>query len=144
MSWFPPAAAWAVVANWTRATARAIYGTAARVEVVLSHGGPLNLDVLTPPGRGERRVRPARARGQDLDALIQHLVRTGIQTVPADEGTLYHRLVRGVERELLEQVLQLCDNVLVKAAARLGINRNTLHKKLNDFNMLDKPEKLAE
>jgi len=41
--------------------------------------------------------------------------------------------VRGVERELLEQVLPLCDNVLVKAAARLGINRNTLHKKLSEL-----------
>ena len=42
-------------------------------------------------------------------------------------------MIRGVERELLEQVLPLCDNVLVKAAARLGINRNTLHKKLAEF-----------
>jgi DNA-binding protein Fis len=30
--------------------------------------------------------------------------------------------------------------VLVKAAARLGINRNTLHKKLSDHNMLEKSE----
>ena len=30
-------------------------------------------------------------------------------------------------------MLPLCDNVLVKAAARLGINRNTLHKKLAEF-----------
>ena len=39
----------------------------------------------------------------------------------------------GIERELIEQVMQLSDHVLVKAAARLGINRNTLHKKLGDF-----------
>ena len=46
---------------------------------------------------------------------------------------LYDRLVGGVERELIEQVLPLCDNVQVKAAARLGINRNTLHKKVESF-----------
>jgi DNA-binding protein Fis len=31
--------------------------------------------------------------------------------------------------------MQLCDNVQVKAAARLGINRNTLHKKLGEFEL---------
>ncbi len=101
--------------------------------VVLAENGPVNFGVLLPPGHGERRVRPARSRGSDLQGLIQHLVRVGIQSVPAEEGTLYSRLVRGVERELIEQVLQMCDNVLVKAAARLGINRNTLHKKVSEF-----------
>ena len=35
----------------------------------------------------------------------------------------------GVERELIEQVLAECDDVQVTAARKLGINRNTLHKK---------------
>ena len=46
---------------------------------------------------------------------------------------MHERLVGGVERELIEQVLELCDQVQVKAAARLGINRNTLHKKVSEF-----------
>jgi Nif-specific regulatory protein len=46
---------------------------------------------------------------------------------------LYHALVGGVERELIEQVLRQCDGVQIKAADRLGINRNTLHKKLEEF-----------
>jgi two-component system response regulator AtoC len=101
--------------------------------VVLAEDATVNCQVLLPPGHGERRIRPARSRGTDLQALIQQLVRAGIQTVPPEDGTLYSRLVRGVERELIEQVLQMCDNVLVKAAARLGINRNTLHKKVTEF-----------
>jgi transcriptional regulator with GAF, ATPase, and Fis domain len=101
--------------------------------VVLAEDSAVNFGVLVPPGQGERRVRTAKSRGTDLAGLIQHLVRVGIQTVPADEGVLYSRLVRGVERELIEQVLQMCDNVLVKAASRLGINRNTLHKKVAEF-----------
>jgi hypothetical protein len=42
-----------------------------------------------------------------------------------------------VERELIQQVLQSCDRVQIKAASRLGINRNTLHKKLSDYRLED-------
>ncbi len=101
--------------------------------VVLSNGHPLTPDMLAPPGRNERRLRPAKTRGTDLQSLIQNLVRVGIQSLPAEEGKLHDRLVKGVERELIEQVLQLCDHVQVKAASRLGINRNTLHKKLSEY-----------
>jgi DNA-binding NtrC family response regulator len=38
---------------------------------------------------------------------------------------------------LIEQVLQACERVQIKAAARLGINRNTLHKKLAEFRIDD-------
>src|SRR5207244_1045604 len=103
-------------------------------------GKSLASGVLTAPGMGERRLRVGRSRGTDLQGLIQNLVRAGIQTVPAEEGNLHQRLVIAVERELIEQVLLMCDNVQVKAAARLGINRNTLHKKLSDFAGQDAPD----
>jgi DNA-binding NtrC family response regulator len=100
--------------------------------VVLSHGGPINFEHMVPGH--EKRMRSTRSRaGGSIDSMIQNLVRSALQSVPADEGIVYDRLVRGVERELLEQVMPLCDNVLVKAAARLGINRNTLHKKLSEL-----------
>jgi hypothetical protein len=50
---------------------------------------------------------------------------------------LYDRIVRQVERELIQQVLQSCDRVQIKAASRLGINRNTLHKKLSEYRLDD-------
>ena len=99
--------------------------------VVLSHGQPLQFEHMLP-GR-TRRTRSAHSKALDLDGLIQQLTRVAIETLPSEDGNLYNRLIRGIERELLEQVLPLCDNVLVKAAARLGINRNTLHKKLAEF-----------
>jgi Nif-specific regulatory protein len=103
--------------------------------VVLSNGQPIAVSMLGAPGRNERRLRAGKAKvGNDLAALIQNLVRAGLQTVPPDEGGLYDRLVKGLERELIEQVLLSCDQVQVKAAAWLGINRNTLHKKLSGFN----------
>jgi DNA-binding protein Fis len=41
--------------------------------------------------------------------------------------------VGDIERELIGQVMCDCEQVQVKAAQRLGINRNTLHKKLAEF-----------
>jgi len=47
----------------------------------------------------------------------------------------YGRYDTQAERELIAQVMAACDNVQVKAAARLGINRNTLHKKLEEYGL---------
>src|SRR5207248_3175940 len=88
--------------------------------VVLASGRPLTPDLLAPPGHAERRWRPLKARGGDLQALVQQLVRLGVQTLP--ERTLHDRIVKAVERELIEQVLQQCGGVQVAAAQRLGIN----------------------
>jgi len=105
--------------------------------VVLSNGGPITPDLVRPVSRGELAQigmrRPGRT-SDDLPALIQQLVQTAIQTVPAEQGNLYERVIKGVERELIEQVLILCGGVHVKAAERLGINRNTLHNKVDAFN----------
>jgi two-component system response regulator AtoC len=103
--------------------------------VVLSPPETFDFDLLVPGARGERRLRPAQARGNDLDALVRQLVRTALQTIPP-ESRLHSTLLDKVERELLEQVMELCDHVLIKAAARLSINRNTLQKKLAEFQRL--------
>ena len=99
--------------------------------VVMLSGQSVSPDLLAPPGHAERRWKPIRARpGGDLQSLIQQLVRLGIQTYDND---LDERIVGGVERELIEQVLEQCGDVHVKAALRLGINRNTLHKKVEKY-----------
>jgi DNA-binding protein Fis len=36
---------------------------------------------------------------------------------------------------LIAQVLESCGGVQTKAAVRLGINRNTLHKKIKDYGL---------
>jgi DNA-binding protein Fis len=36
---------------------------------------------------------------------------------------------------VIAQVLHECEGVQIKAAARLGINRNTLHKKLKQYGL---------
>jgi Nif-specific regulatory protein len=106
--------------------------------LVLSDGKPLTPDVVAPPGRVERRWQSLPARGSaanDLKSLIRRLVRLGIDTLP--EGFLSQGVVEAVERELIEEVVRQCNGVQVAAAKKLGLNRNTLHKKVSDFARLD-------
>jgi Nif-specific regulatory protein len=104
--------------------------------LVLSNGQPLTPDVVSPPGRNERRWQSLRQQGGDVPDLIRRLVRLATQSLP-EEGELHEELVGGVERELIEHVMRLCGDVGVKAAKALGINRNTLHKKVTEFRRLN-------
>jgi DNA-binding NtrC family response regulator len=101
--------------------------------VVLGEGSELLPEWLPPQLRGEAAPRPIRARSGDLATLTAELVRQGIVAAGPLADDLHGRIVGQVERELIQQVLASCDQVQIKAAARLGINRNTLHKKISEF-----------
>jgi transcriptional regulator with PAS, ATPase and Fis domain len=103
--------------------------------VVLSNGGPITPDLVRPPSRAEMaRAGMRRAgRGGDMQALIQQLVQTALAAIPPDQPDLHERVMKGVERELIEQVLIQCNGTHVAAAKRLGINRNTLANKVEVF-----------
>ena len=49
---------------------------------------------------------------------------------------IYDMLVKTVERPLLEEVMARADNNQSKAAEWLGLNRNTLRKKLVEHQLL--------
>ena len=104
--------------------------------VILGTGPELTVETLPPQLRGQAAPRPIRPRsGGDQTALCTELVRQGISTAGPNANDLHDRIVGRVERELIQQVLQTCDRVQIKAAARLGINRNTLHKKLAEYRL---------
>jgi transcriptional regulator with PAS, ATPase and Fis domain len=98
--------------------------------VVLAPGDEITLDLLPPAMRGARPVATMPGRGGDLDSLARDLVEQGMATAGAGDDDLFDRIVNRVERELISQMLAACNGVQLKAAARLGINRNTLRKKL--------------
>jgi len=50
-------------------------------------------------------------------------------------GGLHDLIIGGVEKPLLEIVLQETEGNRTKAANILGINRNTLRKKIKDYNI---------
>jgi Nif-specific regulatory protein len=97
--------------------------------VLLSRAGPLSPESVPPPGRFARLGK--RKTSGDVPDLIRRLVEAGISALPP--GGLKAGLVDAVERELIEQVMRQCNGVGVKAADRIGINRNTLHKKLEEY-----------
>jgi DNA-binding NtrC family response regulator len=104
--------------------------------VILGSGPELLVEHLPPQLRGEASPRPIRRPGAtatDFGSLTSELVRQGIRAAGPTAVDLHDRVVGQVERELIQQVLAACDRVQIKAAARLGINRNTLHKKLGEF-----------
>ena len=103
--------------------------------MILGDGPELLVEHLPPQLRGEAAPRPIRHRGggADFASLTAELVRQGIRAAGPSANDLHDRIVGQVERELIQQVLQTCDRVQIKAAARLGINRNTLHKKLSEY-----------
>lgn len=110
--------------------------------IVLSDGGSITADLLRF-GRPRYLLRPAKGGGgggggNDVQTQIRNLVRAGIQTpLPAGLKGLHPFLVDGLERELIEEVMRQCGDVQIKAADRLGINRNTLHKKLEQYRIED-------
>ena len=107
--------------------------------VILGTGPELTVDHLPPQLRGQPLPRPIRPKsgGTDLSALCGELVRQGISIAGPIATDLHDRIVGQVERELIQQVLQTCDRVQIKAASRLGINRNTLHKKLSEYRLVE-------
>jgi DNA-binding NtrC family response regulator len=107
--------------------------------VVLASGDELTCDLLPEAVLGQRRPGNRRLYEADPEILAQVLVQQVISGSGPHGEDLYNKIVNRVERELFAQVLAICDNVQIKAAARLGINRNTLHKKLKEYG-LDEPE----
>ena len=67
--------------------------------------------------------------GQAVRAMIERIA----QDDPAalDDGTLYDRVIGEVERPLIEAMLARHGQNQLRAARAMGINRNTLRKRLD-------------
>ncbi len=73
--------------------------------------------------------------------IIEECVRTSLEAYLTDlRGTepdrMYDLLVHVVEKPLLEVVMRHADNNQSKAAQWLGLNRNTLRKKLIEHKLM--------
>lgn len=103
--------------------------------VVMATGDEFTLDLLPPEFTSGRTPRALGARPTDLKSLAEELVQVGINGADDSANNVHGHIVGHVEREVIAQVMSSCDNVQIKAASRLGINRNTLHKKLKQYGL---------
>jgi len=103
--------------------------------IVLCTKDRITVDLLPPHVRGETVQRVGRTRNRDLDGLCEEFVSRGLSEAGPNSDNLHDRVVSLVEKELISQVLRSCQGVQTKAATRLGINRNTLHKKIDDYQL---------
>ena len=102
--------------------------------VVMAETDELTVELLPDVVLGGQPVRSGVLRAADVDTLTHELVQQGLVGANGDQE-LYSQIVGRVEKELIAQVLTACNGVQTKAATRVGITRNTLHKKLKEFEL---------
>ncbi len=70
------------------------------------------------------------------DSVFRTLNQYFIDLDGAKPAAIYNMVIRNVERPMLEFVLQQAKGNQTVAAEMLGINRNTLRRKLTDYELL--------
>ncbi|HCK41175.1 MAG: sigma-54-dependent Fis family transcriptional regulator [Planctomycetaceae bacterium] len=103
--------------------------------VVMALGDELTRDLLPSVITSGQQPRTPGSRAMNFESLAEELVYRGLNGSDKKDGNLHSQIVDRVEREVIAQVMSTCSNVQIKAAAKLGINRNTLHKKLKQYGL---------
>jgi two-component system, NtrC family, nitrogen regulation response regulator GlnG len=88
-------------------------------------------ELAPQPGAGE--IPPGEGMGQAVERHLKEYFAAHKDGLPA--GGLYDRVVREVERPLIELTLAATRGNQIKAAQLLGVNRNTLRKKIRELDI---------
>ncbi|MFM7591851.1 MAG: helix-turn-helix domain-containing protein, partial [Isosphaeraceae bacterium] len=89
----------------------------------------------TPPAQAVFTQADQPGQPRPFESMASDLVSQGVSMCGPNASDLHEKVVGQVENELIRHVMKLCDNIQIKAAARLGINRNTLHKKIQEMKL---------
>ena len=105
--------------------------------VVLTESDELHPELFPNTVMGDREAASEVVfRPTDEKSLIKEFVYSRLSRAKETDEDLYKQVVEPVERELLVQSLQDCTQI--RAAQKLGINRNTLYKKLKEYGLVNK------
>jgi two-component system nitrogen regulation response regulator GlnG len=124
------------------------YLSSATLERLLAHAWPGNVrelenaikralvlsssEVLSPDDFGFLEAGAAESP-ETLESVVAELARAALQGEEPDD--LHREILARVERPLLEAVLSYTGGNQIRAAALLGINRNTLRKKIVELSL---------
>lgn len=100
---------------------------------------PLRVEALLSDTQAQRLLSmlvDQEPRG-DARVMIEEMLQKQLDLAGPEAGDLFERIVLNVERQLITQVFDACERVKTRAAARLGIDRNTLHKKLRKYELIE-------
>jgi Nif-specific regulatory protein len=78
----------------------------------------------------QRRTTPS---SESIETLTRRLADQAIADYELREGEIYQLVIDQIEHALIDRALAKCGGVKTKAADFLGINRNTLNKKVKDL-----------
>lgn len=123
LAWFSRQKWWGNEAELEMAVCRAFLAGA---------GGSISMEDLTPSPR-------KRASGDMEDFFRERLASVVAALGEGGEGGFYGHAIRSVEKPLLELALREAGGSQVRAARLLGMNRNTLRRKLQEFGLLKPP-----
>jgi Nif-specific regulatory protein len=101
--------------------------------VVLSSGEDFTEDLLPLSVKMFAAQRRQNQPSESIETLTRRLADQGIADYDLREGEIYQLLIDQVEHALIDRALAKCGGVKTKAADFLGINRNTLNKKVKDL-----------
>ena len=103
--------------------------------VVLSSNDDFTEDLLPLNIRMFAGQRKAGTTEESLDSLSRRIADQSVTDYEFREGEVHGIVIDAIEGALIERALQRCGGVKTKAADFLGINRNTLNKKVKDLNL---------
>lgn len=99
--------------------------------------GAMKLEAIVSDSRAQRVIAALLEQEDEIEeeSNLERLLQKEIDGAGPEAQDLFKRIVIAVERELIGRVYSECKGVKTRAAARLGIDRNTLHKKLRQHHL---------
>jgi Nif-specific regulatory protein len=101
--------------------------------VVLSNTEDFTEDLLPLSVRMFAAQRRTNHASESIETLTRRLADQAIADYELREGEIYQLVIDQIEKALIDRALAKCDGIKTKAADFLGINRNTLNKKVKDL-----------